>query len=73
MTSSRISLTGGLKLSPCVLAKIFLRQITTWDHPDIVAENPELSVDPGAPITVVRRSDGSSSTSGVTDYLNKVR
>jgi len=62
---------GGLKLSPCVLAKIFKLEIITWDHPDIMSENPGLGVDPGSPITVVRRSDGSSSTAGLTAYLSK--
>lgn len=69
--SPKLPPSGGLKLSPCLLAKIFLRQITTWDDPDILAENPDLKVDPGSPITVLRRTDGSSSTSGITAYLSK--
>ena len=61
---------GRLNLSACTLAKIFLRQITTWDDATIVAENPNLSVPAGQPITIIHRSDGSSSTFGITSYLS---
>lgn len=40
----------GLKLSPCVLAKIMQGDITTWDHADIKAENPSLNVPAGTQI-----------------------
>lgn len=63
--------SGPLKLSPCLLARIFSRKILYWDDPDIKAENPSLEVDPGTAITVVHRTDGSSSTAGFTEYLNK--
>jgi len=62
--------TAGLKLSPCVLAKIFSGQITTWDHVDIKAENPDLSVPAGTKIQVGHRRLGSSSTGGTSGYLN---
>jgi len=62
---------GPLKLSPCLLAKIFKRDILYWDDPEIKAQNPNLQVDPVTPITVVHRTDGSSSTAGFTEYLNK--
>ena len=45
----------GLKLSPCVLAKIMQGDITTWDHADIKAENPSLNVPAGTQI----KADGS--------------
>jgi ABC-type phosphate transport system substrate-binding protein len=61
-----------LNLTACVLAKIFSRAITTWDHADIVAENPNLKVPAGTKITIVHRSDGSSSTYGITHYLQDV-
>eukprot|EP00434_Breviolum_minutum_P010837 symbB.v1.2.009553.t1/scaffold604.1/size182248/11 len=59
----------GLKLSPCVLAKIMQGDITTWDHADIKAENPSLNVPAGTQIKVGHRTLGSSSTTGMTGYL----
>ena len=61
---------GGVKLSACLLSKIFQRRITTWDHDDIKAENPDLNVPAGQAITVVHRISGSSSTTGATQYLD---
>lgn len=62
--------SGGLKLSPCVLAKIFSGQITAWDHAEILADNPGLTVPAGTSIQVGHRTTGSSSTGGTTGYLN---
>eukprot|EP00747_Dinoflagellata_sp_TGD_P051967 gnl/TRDRNA2_/TRDRNA2_147641_c0_seq1.p1 gnl/TRDRNA2_/TRDRNA2_147641_c0~~gnl/TRDRNA2_/TRDRNA2_147641_c0_seq1.p1 ORF type:complete len:904 (+),score=158.83 gnl/TRDRNA2_/TRDRNA2_147641_c0_seq1:98-2809(+) len=62
---------AGLKLSPCVLAKIFSGQITTWDHAEILSDNPSLDVPPGTKIQVGHRRLGSSSTGGVSGYLDK--
>jgi len=59
----------GLRLSPSVLAKIFAGAITTWDHADIAADNENLNVPASRKITVCHRSDGSSSTTGFTGYL----
>jgi len=64
-----LGVAGRLNLTSCTLAKIFLRNITTWDHATIVGENPNLSVPTGQPITIIHRSDGSSSTYGITSYL----
>jgi len=61
--------TAGLKLSPCVLAKIFSGQITTWDDASIMADNPDLNVPAGTKIQVGHRRLGSSSTGGTTGYL----
>jgi len=60
-----------LKLDACLLAKIFAGTITTWDHADIKAQNPGLSVPAGTTIKVGHRTLGSSSTGGVTGYLHK--
>jgi len=57
-----------IDLDACLLAKIFTRQITTWDHPDIKALNPKMTAK--GEIKVHRRADGSSSSSGITQYLN---
>lgn len=62
---------GRLNLTACALAKIFKRTIMTWDHADIAAENPNLSVPSNQPITIIHRSDGSSSTYGITSYLSE--
>eukprot|EP00937_MAST-01D_sp_MAST-1D-sp2_P002114 g2114.t1 len=61
----------GLRLSGKVLAKIFQRDITTWDHPEIKAENPGFTVPAGTQIKVVHRIKGSSSTALSTEYLSK--
>lgn len=63
--------TGGEKLNinPCVLAKIFAREITMWDDDQIKEINPGVDL-PNLAITVARRVNGSSSTASVTQYLN---
>jgi len=62
--------TGALKLTACIIAKIFKREITTWDDAEITALNPGLTVPEGQNIEVFHRVKGSSTTSGVTTYLN---
>merc|ERR1719247_3702103 len=59
-----------IHLDACTLAKVFSRQIKTWDHADIKAINPGVML-PSAGIVVVHRRHGSSSTSGLTNYLKK--
>eukprot|EP00929_Paragymnodinium_shiwhaense_P060674 TRINITY_DN302_c0_g1_i6.p1 TRINITY_DN302_c0_g1~~TRINITY_DN302_c0_g1_i6.p1 ORF type:complete len:891 (+),score=136.06 TRINITY_DN302_c0_g1_i6:95-2767(+) len=61
---------GALKLTACIIAKIFKRQIRTWDDVEITTLNPDLSVPPGQNILVYHRVLGSSTTAGVTTYLN---
>ena len=51
------------------LARIFSRDITSWNHPDILAANPKLTY--SGPIKVVHRVLGSSSTAGFTEYLQQ--
>src|SRR5258708_4756468 len=53
------------------LANIYLGKITKWDDPAIKKLNPKVNL-PSEAITVVRRSDGSSTTFNFTDYLSKV-
>eukprot|EP00434_Breviolum_minutum_P010838 symbB.v1.2.009554.t1/scaffold604.1/size182248/12 len=60
-----------LKLDACLLAKIFGGAITTWDHADIKAQNPNINVPANQAIHVFHRDLGSSSTGGITGYLNK--
>ncbi|HZX33741.1 MAG TPA: phosphate ABC transporter substrate-binding protein PstS, partial [Rhodocyclaceae bacterium] len=59
---------GSLRLTGDVLARIYLGKIGTWDHPDIRALNPGLSL-PRLPIQRVVRSDNSGSTKSYTAYL----
>jgi phosphate transport system substrate-binding protein len=62
---------AGLKLTPEVLADIFLGKITRWNDPKLqsIAGQPKL---PDAAITVAHRSDGSGTTAVFTDYLAKI-
>jgi phosphate transport system substrate-binding protein len=61
----------GLRLTPAVLADIFLGKITKWNDARIAAVNPGTTL-PDTAIAVVRRSDGSGTTYVFTDYLSKV-
>jgi phosphate transport system substrate-binding protein len=60
-----------LKLTPDVVADIFLGRIKTWNDARITGLNPGVSL-PGDPIVVVHRSDGSGTSFVFTDYLSKV-
>ena len=60
-----------LKISPDILADIFLGKLTTWNDPRIQAINPGVKL-PDMNIVVVHRSDGSGTTSIFTDYLSKI-
>ena len=60
---------NGLNMTACLLSRVFNRDITTWDHPDILDINPGLSVADDYPIFVGRRVLGSSSTYSITHYL----
>lgn len=62
---------SGLKLTPEVLAGIYLGTITKWNDPKIAALNPEAKL-PDLAITPVYRSDGSGTTYIFTDYLSAV-
>jgi len=60
--------SGLVRLSPEVLADIFLGNVRRWNAPAIAALNPRLHL-PNLPITVVHRSDGSGTTFLFTSYL----
>ena len=62
---------GALKLSPELLADIYLGKITKWNDKAIKAANPAIKL-PSKNITVVHRSDGSGTTWIFTNYLTKV-
>ena len=61
----------GLKLTPEVIADIFLGKITKWNAPQLVSLNQGMKL-PDQMITVIHRSDGSGTTAIYTDYLSKV-
>jgi len=62
---------GQLKLTPGLIADIFLGTVKRWDDPAIKSANPGLTL-PKRTITVVHRSDGSGTTWIFTNYLDKV-
>jgi len=63
--------SGALKLTPQLIAGIFLGTISKWNDPAIRAQNQGLNL-PSQAISVVHRSDGSGTTYIFTDYLSKV-
>jgi phosphate transport system substrate-binding protein len=60
-----------LKLTPALLADIYLGKIANWSDPALKAVNPAVEL-PNRPISVVRRSDGSGTTYIWSNYLSKV-
>jgi len=60
-----------LKLSPDVIADIFLGKITKWNDKRLTSLNPTAKL-PALTISVVHRSDGSGTTYVFSDYLSKV-
>ncbi|MEW6661127.1 MAG: phosphate ABC transporter substrate-binding protein PstS [Bacillota bacterium] len=61
----------GLKMTPEVVADIFLGNIKKWNDNKITALNPDVRL-PNLDIVIVHRSDGSGTTSIFTDYLSSV-
>ncbi|OHD54034.1 MAG: phosphate ABC transporter substrate-binding protein PstS [Spirochaetes bacterium GWF1_51_8] len=57
-----------LKITPEVIAGIFLGTITKWNDPAIAALNPDAKL-PDLSIIVVHRNDSSGTTYAFTDYL----
>ncbi|WP_028454174.1 phosphate ABC transporter substrate-binding protein PstS [Chitinilyticum litopenaei] len=62
---------GELKLTPQVLADIYLGKISNWNDKAIADLNPGIKL-PDQKITVVYRADGSGTTWIFTNYLSKV-
>ncbi len=63
--------TQSIRLTPTVLADIFLGKITKWNDSRLTSINPGLKL-PNTDILVVHRSDGSGTTFIFTDYLSQV-
>ena len=64
-------LSQPLQLSATTLAGIFLGNIKTWHDPQILKENPGVTL-PAQNIVVVHRADGSGTTNAFTTYLSAV-
>ena len=64
-------LSAPIKMTPDIIAGIFLGKIATWNDPALAAANPGASL-PSTAISVVHRSDGSGTTSIFTNYLTAV-
>lgn len=62
---------GQVKLTPAVLADIFLGKITKWNDAALTAINAGVTL-PDLDITVVYRADGSGTTWIFTNYLDKI-
>ena len=62
---------GQVKLTPAVLADIFLGKITKWNDAALTAINAGVTL-PDLDITVVSRADGSGTTWIFTNYLDKI-
>jgi phosphate transport system substrate-binding protein len=63
--------SGTLKLTPEVLADIYLKKIKKWNDPRMTSLNPGVKL-PDLDIAVVHRSDGSGTTFIFSNYLSKV-
>lgn len=61
-------ISSGLKLDGQTLANIFQGKINKWNDPTILKLNPEIKL-PDSEILVVRRSDGSGTTSIFSTFL----
>ncbi len=68
--SYNLSGVTDLTLDAETTAKIFQRDIKTWDDPAIKTLNPDAKL-PSTPIVVAHRSDGSGTTENFTKYLVK--
>ncbi len=66
-----LNIKGELKLTPDIIADIFLGKITKWNDARIADLNKDIKL-PDANISVVHRSDGSGTSAIFTDYLSKV-
>ena len=66
--SFNLSGVDKLQLTPTTIAKIFQRQIKSWDDPAITTDNPGVTL-PKTAITVVHRSDSSGTTGNFTKFL----
>ncbi len=60
-----------LRLTPSVIAELFLGAITTWNDPRLAALNPDLAL-PDDSVRVIHRADASGTSFIFSDYLSTV-
>ncbi len=63
--------SGEIRMTPALLADIYLGKIVKWNDKAIADLNPKVQL-PDQAIAVVRRADGSGTTFIFTNYLSKV-
>jgi phosphate transport system substrate-binding protein len=71
LTYNLPGVSTSLKLTPDVIADMFLGKITKWDDERVSSLNAGIRI-PSLPILIVHRSDGSGTTNIFTNYLAKV-
>ncbi len=71
VVSYNAPITGTLKLTGSVIAKMFNGSIKKWNDAEIAKLNPKTTL-PDLAIVVATRSDGSGTTAVFTEYLSKV-
>ncbi len=65
------TLGSSIQLRQTTLAKIFSGNITKWNHPEILKDNPRIKASlPATPITISYRSDSSGTTNNFLQYMN---
>lgn len=69
--SYNLPLTAPVRLSRAAYIKIFLRQVKTWNDPEIAKDNPGVTL-PDEKITVVTRADSSGTTFAFTTHMAAV-
>jgi phosphate transport system substrate-binding protein len=69
--SYNLPLTAPVHLSRHSYVKIFLREITKWNAPEIAKDNPGVAL-PDQKITVVTRADSSGTTFAFTNHMAAV-
>lgn len=70
LTYNLESVDKPLKLTPEVIAGIYMGEITKWNDPKITADNSDVNL-PDSKISPVRRTDSSGTTAVFTDFLSK--
>jgi phosphate transport system substrate-binding protein len=69
--SYNLPLPAPIRLSRAAYVKIFLREITSWNDPEIAKDNPGVAL-PDQKITVVTRADSSGTTYAFTTHMAAV-
>ncbi len=64
-------LSAPIKMTPEIVANLFLGKIAKWNDASIAAANPGVTL-PDTDVAIVHRSDGSGTTSIFTNYLTAV-